>query len=146
MSADGWIRTTRDFVRGIENTPGARDQFENFDRWQWWLLEHGIELVSAGLDPWEAAVLECIVRESYPDVGVPVSWFFEGGPRGTDERLIRKGSSDARRVAVDRLLKKLQGIRKKFSLDWYLTMHVGEGREKYVATTTPAIQSLRFGR
>ena len=145
MSTDGWIRNTRDFVRGIEGTPAASKQFENFDRWQWWILQHGMGLIGAKLNPWEVASLECIVRHSTEE-GIPERWLFEGGPDGKELRLLREtGKQDSRRKAIDRLLEKLEPLYRKLDLDFRMKKDDGMS-ERVVFTAAHTVQTLNISR
>jgi hypothetical protein len=145
MSIDGLIRNTRDIVRGIEATPDARKQFEHFDRWQWWMMQHGMRLIGANLNQWQAASLECIVRHSTED-GIPVRWLFEGGPDGKDERLKRPSCrGDSHRRELDRLLEKLEPLYKKLELDFRVKKDDGM-RERVVFTAAHTVQTTNISR
>lgn len=145
MSDDAWIRTTRDLCRSISNTPAARQQFANFDTWQWWQMMHGMRLIEAKLSPWEAASLECIVRHSTEE-GIPARWLFEGGPDGKDERLRRASCrGDSRRRELDRLLEKLEPLYKKLALDFRVKKDDGM-RERVVFTQAWGKQTIDIPR
>jgi hypothetical protein len=137
MSPPG-IRYAKDLLRRIESRPESAAQIEGMDSWERWLLGHGMPaIVAAGLDDWEVAALECIVRHSGCEGRIPQSWLFEGGP--ADDARLRQLSclnKNARKTRLTRLVTKLTRLRVDLRLDWKVERAADCSNTIYTAQTS----------
>jgi hypothetical protein len=117
---DAGIVWAQDLLQRIESNPASAAQIDGMDRWARWMLGHGMEaLASAGLDKWEIAALECIVRHSGQEERIPQAWLFEGGP-DNDPRLRELSCLDtnARKQRITRLISTFTRLRSDLNLTW----------------------------
>lgn len=129
------IRTARDLLVRIESNPASAAEIVGMDRWQRWLLEHGLPLVTAGLTEWEGAALECIVRHTPADGRVPQRWLFEGGPAGDDRRLLLPFvSENTRKVNLTRFISKMHKLRRQLGLTFKLERAADCSKTIYTAS------------
>jgi hypothetical protein len=134
---DAGIRWAQDLIRRIESNPASAAQIVGMDRWARWMLGHGMEaLVAAGLDEWEIAALECIVRHSGEEKGIPQAWLFEGGP--DDDPRLRELSclkANARKTRITRLVSRFARLRSDLNLTWKVERAADCSKTIYTAHT-----------
>lgn len=127
------IHTARDLVLRIESNPASALQIAGMDRWERWLLEYGMPLVEAGLDEWEVAALECLVRHGR----IKQQWLFEGGPSGDNQKLLLAFiSENYRKVKLTRLIKKMRELGRQLRLDFKVERAADCSKTIYTATTS----------
>jgi len=131
------IHSARDLVLRIESNPASALQLADMDGWERWLLEYGMPLVAAGLDEWEVAALECIVRHTPESSRIPQQWLFEGGPSGDNQKLLFPFlSENYRKVKLTRLIKKMHKLGGQFGLRFKVERAVDCSKTIYTATTS----------
>ena len=131
------IRTARDLLVRIQANPTAAAEIAGMDRWERWQLEHGMPLVFANLDEWEAAVLECIVRHTPASGRVPQRWLFEGGPSGDNPKLMETFlSENTRKVKLTRFISKMHKRGRQLGLTFKVERASDCSKTIYTATTS----------
>jgi hypothetical protein len=136
------IRTTRDLLVRLESNPASAAAIAGMDRWQKWLLDHGVPLVTAGLDEWEAAALECIVRHTPADGTLPQDWLFDGGPDDDPRLLLDFLPANTRKQRLTRFVNKVHRCGRQLGLTFKVERAADCSKTIYTATT--AIYSCSF--
>ncbi len=143
---DAGIRWAQDLIRRIDSNPASAAQIVGMDPWARWMLGHGVEaLVAAGLDEWEIAALECIVRHSGEEERIPQAWLFEGGP--DDDMRLREHScldANARKTRITRLVEKFARLRSDLNLTWKVER--AADKSKTIGTAYTLIHTPDLGR
>jgi hypothetical protein len=135
-SSNDIIRSAKDLVLRIERNPASAAQITGMDRWERWLLEHGMPLVAAGLDDWEAAALEYIVRHTPAHGRMPQQWLFEGGHDGGNLALMLPFlGEEARKKRLSRLIRKLHKLGPKLGLTFKVERAADCSKTIYTNTT-----------
>jgi hypothetical protein len=134
--AEPMIRTARDMIVRIESNPTAAAQITGMDRWERWLLEHGMPLVAAGLDDWEAPALQYLVRHTPANGRMPQQWLFEGGrDRDNLALMLPFLSEEARKKRLSRFIRKLHKLGPQLGLTFKLERAANCSKTIYTATT-----------
>lgn len=143
---DPGIVWAKDLLQRIESNPASAAQIVGMDPWARWVLGHGMEaLVAAGLDEWEIAALECIVRHSGKEERIPQAWLFDGGP--DDDPRLREFScldANARKMRITRLISKFARLRSELTLTWKVER--AADHSKTIGTAYTLIHTLDLGR
>lgn len=140
--AEPEIRTTRDLLVRIESNPASAAAIVGMDKWQRWLLDHGVPLVTAGLDEWEGAALECIVRHT-PDSGrVPQEWLFNGGPDDDPRLRLEFLSKNTRKQRLTRFIDKVHRCGRQLGLTFKVERAADCSATIY--TSTSSVYSCSF--
>lgn len=134
------IRTTRDLLARIESNPASAAAIVGMDKWQRWMLDHGVPLVTAGLDEWEGAALECIVRHTPASGRVPQEWLFTGGPDNDPRLRLEFLPENTRKQRLTRFISKLHRCGRQLGL----TFKVERAADcsKTISTATSSAYSL----
>lgn len=133
--ADSEIRTTRDLLVRLESNPASAAAIVGMDKWQRWLLDHGVPLVTAGLDEWEAAALECLVRHTPADGEVPQEWLFTGGPDDDSRLRLEFLSDNTRKQRLTRLISKVHKLGRQIGLTFKVERAADCSKTIYTATS-----------
>jgi hypothetical protein len=137
-NSDDGIRTAKQLLRRIESNPASAAAITGMDRWERWLVGHGMAaILSAGFDEWDIAVLRCIVRHSGERERIPQAWLFEGGPDG--DPILRQFSclnENARKTRLSRFLEKARKARLDSGLEWKVERAADCSKTIYTATPT----------
>jgi hypothetical protein len=144
MSPPG-IRYAKDLLRRIESRPESAAQIEGMDSWERWLLGHGMPaLVAAGLDDWEVAALECIVRHKDREGWIPQEWLFDGGPDDDPRLRLPFLSSNARKQRITRFIDSVHKAGRQIGLVWKVKR--ATDCSKTIATAYTAAHSFTLPR
>jgi hypothetical protein len=134
--AEPMLRTLRDLSARLASNPTSAAEIAGMDRWERWLLEHARDLVAAGLDEWEAASLESLVRDTPDDGRMPQQWLFEGGPRGDNPKLLLPFlTENARKVRLTRFISKVHKLGRQLGLTFKLERACDCSKTIYTAPT-----------
>lgn len=135
--AEPLIHSAKDLLVRIESNPASAAEIAGMDRWERWLLEHGMPLVAAGLDDWEVAALECIVRHTPESGRLPQPWLFEGGPSGDNPNLLLPFlSENTRKVKLTRFISKMHKRGRQLGLTFKVERAADCSKTIYTATTS----------
>lgn len=140
--AEPEIRTARDLLVRIESNPASAAAIVGMDRWQRWLLEHGLLLMPAGLDEWEAAALRCMVRHTPENDRLPQAYLFNGGPDNDPALRLEFLNDNARKQRLTRFVSKLHKLGRQLGL----TFKVERAADcsKTISTATTAAYACAF--
>lgn len=135
--ATALIHSANDLLVRIESNPASAAEIAGMDRWERWLLEYGMPLVAAGLEEWEAAALECIVRYTPASGRVPQRWLFEGGPSGDNRKLLLPFlNENARKVKLTRFISKMHKLGRQLGLTFKVERAADCSKTIYTATSS----------
>jgi hypothetical protein len=135
--ADPIIHSANDLLVRIRKNPASAAEIAGMDRWDCWLMEYGMTLVGCGLEEWEAAALECLVRDTPADGRLPQRWLFEGGPSGDNRKLLLPFlNENARKVKLTRFISKMHKLGRQLGLTFKLERAADCSKTIYTATTS----------
>jgi hypothetical protein len=136
QSAAKTIRSLEDLLARLESHPASAAEIEDLDRWQRWMLGHGVAaLVAAMFDDWEIACLECIVRHSGREGRIPQEWLFDGGPDDDPRLRLPFLSSNARKQRIKRFIDSVHEAGRQLGLGWKVQRASDCSKTIYTATT-----------
>jgi hypothetical protein len=134
--AEPEIRTARDLLVRIESNPASAAAIIGMDRWQRWLLEHGLPLVTAGLDEWEWAALKCMVRHTPENDSPPQAYLFNGGPDNDPALRLEFLSDNAKKQRLTRFISKLHKLGRQIGLTFKVERAADCSKTIYTATSS----------
>jgi hypothetical protein len=131
------IRCARDLIVRLESHPATAAEIEGIDRWQRWILMYAMKAFSAaGLDEWEWASLECIVKHSGREGRIPQEWLFDGGPDDDPRLRLAMLSDNARKQRITRFIDKVHKAGRRLGLDWKVERAADCSKAIYTNPTT----------
>lgn len=130
------IRSARDLIFRIESNPASAAQIAGMDPFDRWMLEHGLPLVTAGLDEWEAAALKCMVRHTPENDWLPQAYLFNGGPDNDPALRLEFLPENSRKQRLTRFISKLHKLRRKIGLTFKVERAADCSKTIYTATSS----------